>query len=61
MSEQHKIPFLSLFSAWTPEGELRHALEGLLVRSAEIRRGERAVWAEVEGPLCPEEPLRLQA
>ena len=60
MPEQHKIPFLSLFSDWTPAGEILPALEGLLVRSAVIQRGARTVLAEVEGPVCLDEPLRLR-
>ena len=35
MPEQHKIPFLSLFSDWTPAGEILPALEGLWRRAKE--------------------------
>ena len=46
MPEQQKIPFLSLFSAWTPGRELQPLLTGLEVRSAVIERSARAVLAD---------------
>ncbi len=57
MPEQQKIPFLSLFSAWTPGRELQPLLTGLEVRSAVIERSARAVLAEVEGPVPPDGAL----
>ncbi len=53
-----KIPFLKLFSAWTPGGALADAAEGLLVTQAVIDKAVRSIRVEVECLQMPDDALR---
>ena len=57
MPEQ-KIPFLKLFSAWQPEGELAALAAGCNVTGAVIDRTTRSISARVECPSQPADDLR---
>lgn len=57
MSEQTQIPFLTLFSGWTPPKALEQMLLGLFVTKAEINKADRSLYAEV---LCPAVPKAEQ-
>ena len=50
MSEQTKIPFFTLFSAWNPSAELRRPLGETAVLSAVIEKSARSLQAELIGP-----------
>ena len=52
MSEQ-RIPFLNLFTAWRPEGELVALAGSALVTGAVIDRAARSIRAEVVCPAAP--------
>ena len=56
MPEQ-KIPFLKLFSAWRPEGELAPLAGESLVAKAVIDKAARSIRAEVVCPLPPSAEL----
>ena len=45
-----KIPFFTLFSAWSPAAELRLPMGETAVRSAVIDRACRSLQAELTGP-----------
>ena len=45
-----KIPFFTLFSAWSPSAELRRPMGETSVCSAVIDKGSRSLQAELTGP-----------
>ena len=59
MPEQ-KIPFLKLFSAWRPEGDLAPLAGECLVTKAVIDKAERTIRAEVACPLPPSPELKAR-
>ena len=58
MSEQKKIPFLALFSAWQPEADLRPILASMLVIGAVIDRAARCIQAQIECHACPGDEVK---
>ncbi|WP_297240186.1 PolC-type DNA polymerase III [uncultured Flavonifractor sp.] len=58
MPEAQKIPFLKLFSAWKPGGDLARLVSGYLVTRAVIDKHTRSIRASVECPNPPGEELR---
>ncbi|MEQ2455017.1 PolC-type DNA polymerase III [Flavonifractor hominis] len=60
MPQAQKIPFLRLFSAWHPAGELASLTEGYLVTRAVIDKSARSIRAEVECASCPAEDVKRQ-
>lgn len=58
MPEAQKIPFLTLFSAWKPGGELAGIAEGLMVTRAVVDKAARSIRAEVECARAPEAPVK---
>ncbi|MEG1878194.1 MAG: hypothetical protein RR211_01055, partial [Pseudoflavonifractor sp.] len=62
MAEQ-KIPFLKLFSAWSPQDELRTLAEACLVTTAKIDKATRSICANLLAPILPtaEQKTRWQA
>ena len=58
MAETRKIPFLTLFSAWTPGEELSALVGDYLVTGAVIDKHTRSIRAAVECPALPGEDLR---
>ena len=60
MSQAQKIPFLKLFSAWRPSGELAALTGGYLVTGAVIDQTARSIRARVECARTPEESVRRQ-
>ncbi len=62
MPDVQKIPFLKLFSAWKPEGELARIAEDLQVTRAVIDKAARSIRAEIECPqaLAPAVKERLE-
>lgn len=54
MSEQTKIPFLNIFSGWTPPDILRPILSDFAVTSAEIDKASRSMRAEIACSALPD-------